>query len=276
MAISAPFGSEREADSAYYGSDDGGGDGGGSGGDGGGGGGSGSWGELQSGPSLGSGWTLAYQDQQDGDRRRWFAIRMSDDTLQALNSAGEAVDAGENTTLSELPNYSNEDDARAAYQKWAEQNGGDDQQDAGGSEWGNWSKVSEQNPWHIYSRSHTSDDRAQFLATSTLEDGSSVYLADGGEVVDDPNVFDSADALSSALQAFYQRSQNGEIPEGSSPTGDDPGTETVRKEASSVKTSSSSEKVQRVVEKLGGQKVVIAGLAVGGFALYQSQQNGGD
>ncbi|ALJ99688.1 head protein [Haloarcula californiae icosahedral virus 1] len=267
--ISAPFGSVQEADSAYYG--DGGGGGGGDGGDGSG----ATWGDLQEGASLGSGWVLAYQDQQNGDRRRWFVIRMASGSLQALKSNGEPESAGENTTLSELPHYSNEDDARAAYQAWAEENGGTDEQGDESNEWGNWSKVSEESPWHIYSRSHQTEDRAQFLATSTLGDGTTVYLASGGEVSDEAQVFDSADALSSALQAYFQRAENGDVPEGRRPTGDDPGTETIRREASRVNTSSSSEKVQRLVEKMGGQKVVLAGLAVGGFAVYQSQKDGG-
>lgn len=273
MAISAPFGSEKEADNAYYGSGDGGdGDQDGDNGN------SATWGELQEGSALGQGWTLAYQDQQNGDRRRWFVIGMDGDTLQALNSSGSAVSADSETTLSELPHYSNEDDARAAYQAWAESNGedGGGEQDDESNEWGNWSKVSEEAPWHIYSRTHQNEDRAQFLATSTLQDDSAVYLASGGEVVDDPNVFDNADALTKALQAFYERSENGEIPEDRAPTGDDPGREAVRNQASSVKTSSSSEKVKRLVERMGGQKVVLAGLAVGGFAVYQSQTNGGD
>jgi len=275
-SISAPFGSEQEADSAYFG--DGGGGGGGGDGDGGGDGSGATWGDLQEGSSLGSGWVLAYQDQQNGDRRRWFVIRMASGSLQALASSGQPQTAGENTTLSELPHYSNEDDARAAYQTWAEENGGsggNGEQGDGSNEWGNWSKVSEESLWHIYSRSHQSEDRAQFLATSTLGDGTTVYLASGGEVSDEVQVFDTADALSSALQAYFQRAENGDIPEGRRPSGDDPGTETIRREASRVNTSSSSEKVQRLVEKMGGQKVVLAGLAVGGFAVYQSQKDGG-
>lgn len=271
--ISAPFSTVQEADAAYYG------DGGGGDGDGDGGGDGATWGKLQEGSSLGSGWVLAYQNQQNGGRRRWFAIRMKAESLQALKSNGEPQTAGENTKLSELPHYSNEDDARAAYQAWAEENGGEENDDSDDSddsdEWGNWTKVSEEKPWHIYSRTHQSEDRAQFLATSTLGDGSTVYLGSGGEVVDDPYTFDSADALSKALRAYFQRSENGDIPEGRTPTGDDPGTETVRKEASRVNTSSSTKKMERLVEKMGGQKVVLAGLAVGALAVYQKQKEGG-
>lgn len=270
MAISAPFASEREADDAYYG--DSGGDGGGGGGGDGGGGGE-TWGELQQGSSLGSGWTLAYQDQQNGDRRRWFTIRMNGDTLQALNSSGKPVDAKESDTLSDLPHYSTEDDARAAFKAWAENSDEqDDQQQS--EEWEKWSKVSTEKPWHIYTRTHKSEDRAQFLAVGTVGGGNSVYLAPGGKVEDDPHVYDSADALSKALQAYYERANNGEIPDDRRPTGDDPGAETVRKEATSVKTSS-EKTMERLVEKMGGKKVALAAVAVGGLAVYQSRKNGG-
>jgi len=275
-SISAPFGSKQEADSTYFG------DGGGGGGDGDGGGdGPGAiWGDLQEGSLLGSGWLLAYQDQQNGDRRRWFVIRMASGSLQALKSNGDPESAGVNTMLSELSHYPNEDDARAAFQAWAESNGGDDEQDDEqddeSNEWGNWSKESEEAPWHVYSRSHQSEDRAQFLANSTLGDGSTVYLGSGGEVVDEVQVFDSADALSKALRAYFQQAENGDVPEGRTPTGDDPGTETIRREASRVNTSSSSEKVQRLVEKMGGTKVALGAVAIGGFALYQSQKDGGN
>ena len=274
--ISAPFGSVAEADAAYYG-EDGGGGGDGSGDGGGGGDDSGAtWGELQQGEALGAGWSTAYQDQRNGDRTRWFVLRSSGGTLQFLNSQGQAVDAGENDTLSDVPHFSNEDDALAAFQAWADENPDEADENGEGDDesanWGEWSKVSEEPPWHIYSRSHKTEDRAQFLAASTLEDGSAVYLAPGGEVVDEQHVFDSADALTEALRQFYQRAEDGEIPEGRMPTGRDPGTSTVREQSASRTTSQSQ--VERLVERMGGKKVALAAVAVGGVALYQASEDG--
>lgn len=272
MTVSTPFSSVSEADSAYYGSGDGDGDGGGGGGGGGGGDGSGgTWGKLQRKATLGSGWVLAYQDQQNGDRRRWFDIRMSGDTLQAIQPSGTVYDAKDSDKLSALPNYSSESDARAAFKKWAEKNGGGDQSGQGAESWGKWQKLTEQKPWHIYTRSHKTEDRQQFLAAGKLGDGGTVYLAPKGKVADEPHVYDSADALTKALRAYQQRVKNGEVPEDRRPTGDAPKTSTVRKEAKTVKTASQS-KVERLVEKMGGQKVALAVVVVGGAVAYKSQQ----
>jgi len=257
--IEAPFGSIREADAAYYGE----------------GGGGATWQQIQGETSLGSGWSTALQTERSGNRTRWFVLRQYEEGLQFLNSQGEVEEFGNQPELSTVPVFDTEEDAVAAYQAWAEENGGDDQGGDESAQWSEWQQLREVEPWYLYSRTHQTEDRAQFLATSKLGDGTTVYLASGGKVSEEVQMFDSADALSSALQAYFQRAENGDIPEGRLPTGDDPGTETVRSEASRVNTSSSSEKVQRLVEKMGGKKVVLAGLAVGGFAVYQSQQNGG-
>jgi hypothetical protein len=262
MPISAPFASEQEADSAYYGtdsgtdSDDGGGGGGGDSGA--------TWGDLQQAASLEAGFVLGYQDQQNGDRTRWFVFRSVEGALEFVNSGGETVEAGENDRLSNLPHYDTEADAREAFAAWQDANGEDDQDQ--GSAWGNWSKISEEPPWHIYSRSHKQEDRAQFLAAGELEDGSAVYLAPGGEVADEPHTYDSADALTEALRAFYTRSENGEIPEDRRPTGDDPGAETVRNQAGGA---------GGLLEQVGPKRAAVgAALVVGGYAVYQSDNGG--
>ena len=289
MTISAPFSSEQEADDAYYGdgSGSGGSGGGGSGGGGGGGsgggssggggsGGGGDWGELQAKGELGAGWVLAYQDAKSGDERRWFVIRTQQDTLFALDSSGTPNEAAEGDKLGDLPNFGTESKAVAAYNAWAEKNGEKkaDQPDQGSpteENWTEWSKVAEQAPWHIYSRQHQSEDRAQFLAAGELSDGTAVYLAPDGTVSDQAEIYDDPNALADALEAYYKKVENGEIPEERQPTGADPGPEQVRKDAAKATGDGSGD--GGLLDAIGGPKVAAAIAAVGGYALYKSDSD---
>lgn len=224
MTVQAPFSSVSEADRAYYG--EGGQDGGGDSGAGGSGGG---WGQLQTGDSLGSGWVLAYQQQTDGDRTRWFAIRQVDGTLQALQSSGQVYEASETDRMADLPHYSTESDAREAFAKWAEENGGQEGEDGtqedgdGSGSWGEWQRVREVGEWTVWGRTNADTEAVQFIVASTNADGANIYLAPDGQVQQgEAHVFESFDAVRSAFEAYQQRAQNGNVPEEEQPTGNSP------------------------------------------------------
>jgi len=266
MSISAPFDSEQEADAAYYASGGGSGDGPGDGP------GTTQWGELQAGDTLGNGWSLAYRDAVDGSRTQWFVVRQSSNgTLQFINSAGRAVDVtASDAPLAEQPHFSNEDDARAAYQSWADENGDDSTTDEGGDEWSEWTQLREQNGWFVFTRTHMTDDTAQFLAAGETSDGSTVYLAPQGDVVEEPHIFDSASALTSALEAYAEAAANGSVPEGQQPTGANPGVSGVRQDASAADSGGGG----GLLDTVTGNPLVAGAVVVGGYALYRSQKDG--
>lgn len=269
MALSAPFSSEQEAENTYYGSGSGDGDGSGDDGD------SNTptnesttWGELQRSGTLGSGWVLAYQKAVNSDRRRWFAIRMSGDTLQALKSSGQVYEAKESDSLGQLPHYDTADDAREAFEKWA-QNGGEKPPNAPTNEsttWGEWRKVRKVGPWFIFGRTSKSGDKAQFIVAGK-RDGSAIYLAPEGEITDAPHIYDTIQAAKNALDAYSQAVQDGEIPAGMQPNGNVPNTSTVREAVSKVVRTAQSRTKTNTTTKLAGKKVLLGAVAVGGLAI---------
>lgn len=261
MVVETPFATVGQADNAYFGSGDGSDeDSGDSSSD-------GEWGPLQESDTLGSGWVLAFQNQEGGDRQRWFVIRSLDGQLQALQSSGEPYNAKDSDTLAELPHYPTEDDARAAFEAWAEENDGEEQ--PGDDEWGEWQRIRQVDPWWVFSRSHQTEDRAQFLLAGKRQDGSTVYLAPGAALQDEPHIYDSTEAMQSALDAYFRAVQNGDIPEDGQPTGDAPSRTEVNE---AVRESSQS--VEHMVERLAGQKVLLGLVGVGAVYVYYSQQEG--
>lgn len=280
MAISAPFSSASEAEDAYYGSGSGSGDGSGdgSGGDGNGGsdGSGATWGELQRSTTLGSAWVLAYQAAVNSDRRRWFVIRMESGTLQALKANGAVYSSKESDTLGQLPHYDSESAARDAFEAWAE-NGGDGPNNTpapdGDPSWGEWSKVRKVGPWFIFGRTSADGSQAQFIVAGK-RDGATVYLAPAAKIVEEPHIYSKIEAAKQALDAYQQSVADGDTPPGMQPNGNAPNTSTVREAVSKVvRTAQSQTKTQsRVVERLGGQKVVLGIAAVGGLALVKYQE----
>lgn len=285
MAISAPFGSVSEADNAYFQSSDSSEtdtnetettdppqtppeqpgettptDG---------------WGDLQQGDQLGSGWVLAYQEQVSGDRQRWFVIRTVDGELQALNSQGREYTATESDTLSDLPHFVTETDAREAFGRWRSQNQESEQPTPEEENWTNWQKLRQEGPWWVFSRTNTVDNRSQFLVAGKNGDGSTVYLGTNGSINDSPHIFESVGALRNALQAYFQQVQDGTIPETDQPTGETPTNTEIREAVrESVRTSSESQQVERIVEKFGGRRVVLGAVAVLGIVAYQQTREG--
>jgi hypothetical protein len=256
MGVEPEFGTINEADSAYYGSSDDGGNGG-----------SGNWGDLQSGTALDGGWTLAYQEHSTDDKRRWFVIR-DQDGLQAINSQGNVYNVKSNDTYADMPHYSLRDDAVAAYNKWAESNPGgdpvDDPGDGGGGSWNKWQKVRQVDPWWIWTRTHSTKDKAQFAVAST-RDGEAVYLHPDGSIKTSMHVYSTVDDVTAALEAYFAD------PPDNPPSGDSPTRETITRDSSEVYT---SEKASKMVEKLGGKKAMVAAMGVAGLAvLSQSRGN---
>jgi len=277
MAISTPFSSASEAEDAYFGS--GSGDGSGENENGNDNQGS-TWGQLQRSTTLGSSWVLAYQAAVNSDRRRWFAIRMSGGTLTAIKANGSVYESKESDTLGQLPHYDTESDARDAFEAWAEGDGGDQSQNGengengqGDTSWGEWAKVRKVGPWFIFGRTSSDGSEAQFIVTGK-RDGATVYLAPAAKIVETPHIFAQIEAAKQALDAYQQSVADGDTPPGMQPNGNSPDTSTVREAVSKVVRSSQSQtKTQeRIVERLGGQKVVLGIAAVGGLALVKYQE----
>lgn len=269
MAISAPFSSVGEADSAYYGTDSSEDSGGGSRPEGRGRGTDATWGPLQEGGALTAGWVLAYQDQQNGDRQRWFVIRTVDGQLQAIQSSGEVYNARDTDTLADLPHYPTEDDAREAFSKWdGAEEGAEDTDD----QWTEWQKIRQIDPWWIFSRSHESDDRVQFLVAGKRGDGSTVFLGPNGQPRDEPYLFESFNRARSAIEAYFQAVQNGDVPEADQPTGDAPSRTEIREAVRS--SSQSSQVVEKLTERLAGQKVLMVAGGVAAIYLYIGHKEG--
>lgn len=263
MPITAPFSSVTEADNAYFSS------------------GSPStgpdsatsetgttWSALQEGEALEHEWVLAYQEQSDGDRQRWFVIRSVESQLEAIQSSGEVYTAKSSDTLAELPHYPTEDDAREAYGKWS----GPDAPEQPDEQWEGWKRIRQIDPWWVFSRSHRTEDRTQFLVAGERSDGSAVYLGPNGQPRDAPYLFSSFDAARSAIETYLQAVQDGQIPEEDQPTGDAPSRSEVREAVRS--SNQTTQSVERLVEKLAGEKVLIAAGGVAAVYLYLSHRQG--
>ena len=256
MAISAPFNTVGEADSAYYGDDS----------DGGGNDGSAAWNDVQRAEVLEAGWVLAYQDEKNGDARRWFVIRTNESgTLQAVNPNGETYSRSGNEPLDAMPHYDTEEAAREAYNEWLNRNGGGGTGD--GSAWGAWNMAREEPPWFIFTRSHTERDDQQFLAAGQNSEGEEVYLQPDGTAGTTAHIYDSSGALTDAISAYRERASNGNTGP-NAPTGAAPSAEDVREDAAGA-----TRGVRGVVDRLGGPWVVLGLLiAAGGAAWYADQQ----
>ncbi|APW99406.1 hypothetical protein CHINAEXTREME_17235 [Halobiforma lacisalsi AJ5] len=219
-----------------------------------------------------AGWTLTYQaERDDSEVRRYFVTRLHPETgqFQALTiPSGQVEDYADDTPLDELPHSSREDDAREAYQTWLEENdpepgagsgagsgNGDDESPA----WGEWQRVDEAAPWWIWGRDHLEEDRSQFLIAGESDDGSAVYLNGAGEVVDEPAIFETIDEVQAALEAYFQRTGSGDVPDDRRPTGNSPAPETIGQEASEAGADSSG--------NVSGKKL-LAGAALVGTAIY--------
>lgn len=258
MPISAPFNSVGEADQAYYsteGTDEG----------------TtaeesspdteATWGSLQEHSRLDNGWVLAYQEQQNGDRQRWFVIRTAEGQLQAIRSSGEVYTASASDSLSELPHYPTEDDAREAFSKW---DAPESDQAQPSEEWEEWRRLRQIDPWWVFSRSHRTEERVQFLVAGKRSDGSTVYLGPGGQLRDDPHIFQTFEQAQAAIRSYLEAVQDGRVPEADQPTGDAPSRTEIRE---AVRTSSqSTQHVERMVEKLAGEKALM--VAGGAAAIY--------
>jgi len=253
--IEAPFGSIREADAAYYGE----------------GGGGATWQQIQGETSLGSGWSTASQTERSGNRTRWFVLRQYEEGVQFLNSQGEVEEFGNQPELSTVPVFDTEEDAVAAYQAWAEENGGDDQGGDESAQWSEWQQLREVEPWYLYSRTHQTEDRAQFLAAGQLQDGATVYLGPNGGVQDEAHLFESVEAVQAALQSYFQKAENGEIPEERQPTGNPPSAEDVRGGVP-VDKKGPGGPLSGLVDAVGGPKIAAGLAAVGAAAVYKAQE----
>lgn len=264
MAIAAPFKNREEAWVAYYGDDGSGGDNGGGDTS------SGDWNDLQRQTTLSPDWTLASQTHQTDDKERWFVFRLTDnDEIEAITAQGTATKPGPKASLSEWPQYPTEEEARTAYEKWADQN---DVSTSDESEnWGEWRKVRQAEPWWIFTRVHKSEDKVQFVVSGKIGDGSTVYLGPRGEVHDEAHIFDSVDSLRSALGAYFQAVEDGEIPDERQPNGEAPTTKEI---SESVRTSA-TKSTSKVMEKLGGKKVLLGAVAVAGLVALRGANGGG-
>lgn len=282
--MSAPepeFSSVSEADATYYGGSN---DGPGDGGDGPDPDGDGTrWGQPQEEPTdWVAGWTLIYQDEQQTSNpaRRWFIIRYNPDTgaFEALSMAGQA-DEYEGATWDELPHTEAESEAREAYQTWVDENVDDsgDVEDTDGAEnWGEWTQITQVSDWTIWGREHKTEDRVQFLAASTMEDGTPVYLQPDGTVSEDAHIYDSQEAMQQALNAYAERVESGDIPESERPTGTSPGRGQIREDAAAAGANgggSGRNPVAPVVEAVGGTRTaLLLGVVVAGGVYYAEKQ----
>lgn len=257
MSVEADFSTLDEARQAYYeaagidtsgggsGGDGSDGDGSGSGGSGGGSGGdsnndgsSGTWGEIQEKPAefLG-GWVLLYQDNLDTNERRWWVFRAVSEGWQALGNNGGVETYPENTEFGMMVSHTSEESARNAYQAWVgdDSNGQDDDgsgdDDSGGDsgkiKWTEWGDPIDQiDGWHIYERHRVDDDSTQqYIVGGLNSEGTEIFLAPEGKVVEEPHIYESKDAARSAITAFQDRANRGETnpnntPSGGRPSGD--------------------------------------------------------
>lgn len=264
--VEAPFTSVSEARSAYFG--DSSSSGGSSGGDGadtvGGGDGEEQWGTPTTIDTLPGGWDLVSQQLVDGSRTRYFVLRVNAGVVETINSAGVVYERKDTDTDSDLPHFDDEQDARDAHAKWL--SGENTETVNTETEWGEWQKLRNVAPWWIWARSHTDGERAQFLVSGVLDDGTAVYLGPRGDVETTPHLFESVDGLNSALEAYFTKVENGDIPEDMQPNGSAPTKEQITEAVTNNSTSSFGESSSsEIIEKLGGQKVVLAAVGVAGL-----------
>jgi hypothetical protein len=178
------------------------------------------WGRLETIEELAGGWTLFGQEATDGSTR-YFVSRPSSNADQvALLTSGGGVESFEaSTPPGELPSFESADAARSAHQKWLEEQEKNGEQPE--QEWTEWEEIESAPPWYVYGRSQVTGDRQQFVIGG-LREGSRVYLAPEGEIVEEPHIFERIDAAAAALSAYFERTESGEVPEADRPTGERP------------------------------------------------------
>jgi len=233
MSVEPDFNSVSEADAAYYGDgsgDDGGDDPGNDPTS------STRWGEVQKIPTdWRGGWVLSYQAALDEDRRRFFVTRSKNGNLQALTETGEPTGFSESTPADEIPHFPTEEEARAAYQAWAEkaENGGpEDGDDSPTDGWTEYKEVEKVGVWMLYQREKRDGTDTQWTAAGQNGDGDVVFLMPDGTVGDSPNHYADRAAVEAAIEKFNEKARNGEVPEEDVPV-DTPSEEEVNNETKS-------------------------------------------
>lgn len=115
--------------------------------------------------------------------------------------------------------------------------------------------------WHLFGQSHP--QRGNRFIVAGKHEGDRIYLDKDGKVVDKPVTYGSVDAVVSALEAYAERKQNGNVRR--SPNGQRP-------DATSVESDMSSEpKASGFLSSLSKEQKIIGGvaLAVGGYYAYE-------
>jgi hypothetical protein len=275
MSITTDFTTVSDADAAYYGTSDTSGDttneegapGNGDPADD-----SAMWGPLTTVDTdwIG-GWTLAYQVSTSDDTRRYMVFRINpeNDDFEALSMEGNARAYPDDVSLSEIPSGVSEDEARRAYQLWAERNGETPEDPGESVGWGEWTRLQEVSPWWIWGRESDDGERAQFLAASTLQDGSAVYLQPDGMMEPEPYIFDTADGFNAALDAYFQRVEDGEIPPVEQPTGNSPQLEQITEDAALIGADGAGDPA---LSGIGGKAALALGAAAVGYIIIKKGQ----
>lgn len=222
MSVETPFRSATAAIEAYNGSGGGGGagttggsgDGSGSGNDGS----SQNWGEPKQVDSLEGGWVLLVQEAADGSQQRWFVAGSVDGSAAYLNDAGKPEKPAQDASLADVPSFGNEEEARAAHEKWAKNNSGNEENGEGETTWTEWSEYEKRDPWFILRRKHRKEDREQFAVVGQNSDGETVYLQRDGSSDTAEHIYETIGDVEDALKAYNQRDETDE----DDPTGEDP------------------------------------------------------
>lgn len=206
----AVFDSEAEASDAYFGDDGetGGDDGAGEPDSGAG------WNEPEFVDLLEGDWSLLVQQQTDGDRTRYFVIGGPEGN-HAITAGGGTETFESDDTFNDLPAFETEDEAREAHALWLEEHGAE-------AEWTEWEVVEEADPWYVYRREQIEGDATEFVIAGMTDGDDVVYLAPGAEITDEPHIYDDMDAVMSALVAYFEAEEAGEIDPEESPNGERP------------------------------------------------------
>lgn len=235
------------------------------------------WGQLQSeGAFPAGGWVLASQTRVDDPETRWFAFRQRDGEVESLESGGTiktaAVIDGDR-----MASHGSEDDATAAYDAWAEDEGeetsedGDDGEEGDGPSWGQWQQVDTAAGWVILRRDHVEEDRSQWIVGSQNDAGEDIYLQPDGTVSSSEHLYESIKAVNQALEAFAKRVNNGDVDEGDLPTGIGPDSPPDQGRGSS---SSDLPLIGPAADAVGGSRNLLLLVIVVAVAFYISERQG--
>lgn len=128
--------------------------------------------------------------------------------------------------MSELAQFNSAEAARNAYYSGSGGDGDttdDGEQNGGEDGWTEWFRVDQVADWYVYGREALEEDNVQFHVTGETQDGRQVFLDTDGTISESMVVFENMDEVNAALEAFYQREEDGDVPDDDSPTGPDPG-----------------------------------------------------